>query len=322
MSLYAESSYILCIEGGGTKTILEVIDDKGQTIPLIKNKKSMDKIETTGSNINIVGIDGIRLVLHNLFEDVWIGDKELISIISNSRVVAGLSGASLPKNKQMIASLFQEWGISECSIIITSDAELALECLEGQGIILIAGTGSVCFGKNDQKIFRVGGLGRILGDEGSGYQIGLQACKAVLAEEYGWGIPTSLTPVLREFFQVAELKGLISQINMGEMPPSKIASLSHMVFQQAREGDFVANEIVNHAAFELGELLTAMLKISNLSDCEVHLWGGIFKSFYSDAFVQKIVEHGKFSQQKLQITNSSQENVARVFASKFLLFEK
>ncbi|MBS0604537.1 MAG: hypothetical protein JSS60_05805 [Verrucomicrobia bacterium] len=321
--LYAESNYVLCIEGGGSKTILQALDQSGQTIPLFRNEIITDRIEAGGSNINVVGAEGIREVLSALFENTSLAGQsvDLVSLIPKCRLVAGMAGVALPQNKQAVVSVFEEWGFAPDDILVMSDAEMALQLIEGEGIILISGTGSICFGKKDQTMFRVGGLGKILGDEGSGYQIGLQAIKAGVAEEYGWGTPSSLTPALKEFFSVPDLKSLIPKINLGEMPHSKIARCAPVVFEKAWDKDAAAEAIINGAAKDLSALLSTMLKISSLSHCQVHLWGGVFKNAHSDAFIQKILDQMTAAHENLEIINQSQENAAVLFACRKLLSE-
>jgi N-acetylglucosamine kinase-like BadF-type ATPase len=318
LSLYGESDYLLCIEGGGSKTILQVMNQEGQILSLMKNGVNHTKIETSGSNINLIGPEGVRQVLRSLFDEVFLleGNREidLKSLIPTSHIIAGMAGTGLPQNKQSIISLIQERGISSDRVLVMSDAEMALQLINGEGIILIAGTGSICLGKRDDTLFRVGGLGRILGDEGSGYQIGLQALKAALAEEYGWGISTNLTPALKELFQVSDLKTLIPKINLGEITPSKIASSAPIVFSKAAEQDEVAKEIIDRAAGDLSYLLTTMINISLLSDCEIHLWGGIFKNVHSEDFIQKVREKLPEAYRNLRMINKSQDNLAILFA--------
>src|SRR5205085_2541267 len=126
-------------------------------------------------------------------------------------------------------------GVNKERLQVLTDAELALRLLKGNGMVLISGTGSICFAEKNGVRQRVGGLGRILGDEGSGYQIGLQAIRAALAEEFGYGPPTSLTPALKAFFEVTEMKTLFPQINSLEMSSATIASVSPLVFEKAIE---------------------------------------------------------------------------------------
>jgi N-acetylglucosamine kinase-like BadF-type ATPase len=323
VSLHA-SDYILCIDGGGSKTLLQVIDREGKVLPLFKNNVKTDQLIAAGSNINSVGKEGVRAALHALFEGVKIGDeqKELHDIISECRIVAGMAGVGAPENKSIVSALFEECGVKKDRIHLLTDAEAALQLVEDKGMILISGTGSICLGKKEGSVFRVGGLGKVLGDEGSGYHIGLEAFKAAMEEEYGWGKPTSLTSALKEVFGVAEVRSLIRQINLGELTSAKIGSVAPLVFEKAAEKDEVAETIIQHTAEELRHLLTKMSKIANLSHCEVHLWGGIFKSVYADALIQKIFEDPALKQAKLTIVNKARNNAALLYAQRFILSRK
>ena len=317
-SLYGDSGYFFCIDGGGSKTILQVVNEEGRVLPLLKDGVESDKIITSGSNINVVGAEGVRHVLSALLDGVSLRDGRgavgLRKLLPDSRVVAGMAGAGLPQNRQALVCLIQESGVDSERILVMSDAELALQLVHDDGIVLIAGTGSICFGKKGGALFRAGGLGRVLGDEGSGYQIGLQAFKAALAEEYGWGPSTSLTPALKKLFQTSELKSLIPKINLGEMSPSKIASGAPLVFDRAWAGDAVAQEIIDRAAHDLGELLAAVIDRASLFDCEVHLWGGVFKNEHSEEFVQKISASLPAACRPLKMINNSLDNPAVLLA--------
>ncbi|MBS0650474.1 MAG: hypothetical protein JSR93_04870 [Verrucomicrobia bacterium] len=320
-SLYAESDYIICIEGGGSKTILQVIDKEGQVVPLFRNAVKESQIVGGGSNINTVGVEGIRELFRFLFEEVFIDEEDhsLSAISSQCRVVAGMAGIGVEHNKQKVAELLSEWGISRDRLVLMSDAEMALHLVEGDGIILISGTGSICLGKKNGALFRVGGLGRILGDEGSGYQIGLQAIKAALAEEYGWGVATSLTAELKGFFGVTEMRTMIPQINQGILTPAQIASCAPIVFNKAYEGDRAAGEIIQHAAEDLGALLDALIKLSGLCSGHVHLWGGVFKNAEEDRLIQVIREQISESRDHFQFINQSNNNPAVLFAVQYFL---
>ena len=317
-TLYGTPHYTLCIDGGGSKTILQAIDETGRFVSLFKEGVKSDCVVAGGSNINVIGVDGVRAVFQALFDETQIGEERthLKSILSECACIAGMAGVGLAKNKEAVLSLIQEWGVLDP--LVFSDAELALQLVEDKGIVLIAGTGSICFGKHDGQVFRVGGLGRILGDEGSGYQIGLQGIKGVLAEEYGWGTATALTPALREFFNVTEMRSLIPSINSGEMPHSKIASCAPLIFRRAWEGDSMARVIIHRAADDLSHLLIQMLRISQLSDCKVHLWGGVFKSKYIETFIEEIMQHSDASRLHLTFVNHAHANPAILYALKYL----
>lgn len=272
--------------------------------------------ETTGSNMNVIGRDGVKNVLHSLFENVQLDGRKLIDILPQCKVVAGMSGLALPQNKQNLREIFEEFGAKKENLSLMADVELVLQLINDQGIVLIAGSGSICFGKTKDSTYRVGGLGPILGDKGSGYKIGLYAIQHALAEEYGWGKPTHLTGSMRHFFNVEDLKSLIPKINSLQMKPAKIATVAPLVFEEAFNGDPIAEEIIDTAAQELAELLTSQIALSQLSACEIHLWGGIFKNTHADQFIQKIIQNAGL--QKFTIRNRSFENPTVTYARKFI----
>lgn len=309
------SSGTLCIDGGGSKTLLQAIDKQGKLLPIFRDNNEMDAISTTGSNINVIGVDGVRAAFQSLFKDVTIGLKrhDLQKSLSRFNIVAGMAGVGLAQNKAKIIALFKELGMKEERIRLMTDADAALSLLPSKGIVLISGTGSICFGKRDTTNYRVGGLGSILGDEGSGYQIGLAAVRAGLAEEYGWGDKTSLTEAMKTAFTVSELKMLVSKINSREILPAQIAKVTPLVFEAAEKKDAVAQAIIDDAAKALNQLLVNMLKISNLSNCELHLWGGVFKSSSAESFIKKM-DNGKLTERSIQILNRSHENAALLHA--------
>ena len=306
----------LCIDGGGSKPVLKIIDRDGRILSLFKDSIESDEIRAGASNINSEGAAGVKRTLGDIFKDVRVGSEEveLYKLIGKCQVVAGMAGVGIPQNRETVTALFEEWGVRREHLSLMTDADLGLGLVNGHGAILIAGTGSICLGTKDGLTFRVGGLGPVLGDEGSGYQVGLQAVKAVLAEEYGWGEKTTLTAALREYFGVPELKSLIREINLREMPAAKIAGLAPIVFAHAKEKDRSALAIVQKTAEEIKQLLATMLKVSGLANCQIHLWGGLFKSQFADAFIEKMEEELSLRTRNIQIVNQSRENPALLFA--------
>jgi len=227
--------YIFCIDGGGSKTALQVINAQGTVVPIRRKGITSDKIEVTGSNINALGIDGVRQALRDLFNETTVGDndKTLRDILPTSYVIAGMAGLGSIDNKNTVTMLFEELGTNKDRLLLTSDAALSLQLVPGNGSILIAGTGSICLGKKGNERYRVGGLGYILGDEGSGYAIGLQALKVSLAHEYGWGQPTSLTKELCKFYGVPEVKNIMQALYKGKLTSAQIGQAAPIVLAQA-----------------------------------------------------------------------------------------
>ncbi len=288
-----------CIDGGGSKTELQILDAEGKVVK---------RVEAGPSNFSVVKVEGVRRVLFSLL-------GEYQKILPNCRIVAGMAGVGLPGNLTAVAAIFEELGARRDNLELLTDGGMALRLMNGNGIVLISGTGSICLAANEGDRYRVGGLGPILGDDGSGHQIALRAIKAAIAQEFAYGPKTSLTPALCTFFGVTELKNLLPQINSSEITAAKIASAAPIVFEKANEGDPVAKEIITQAAVELRKLVATALRLSGLANCQLHLWGGIFKGRYADEII-KVIKNITESR-NIQIVNQSSENVAALFAQTF-----
>ena len=161
-------------------------------------------VRAGGSNVNAVGAAQMAENVKALFEGVTVGEERtsVATLIPDGVVVAGVAGVGASDNRALVMQAFTQLGFREEAIHLVSDGALALEMIPEEGVVLIAGTGSICLGRSHGAKLRAGGLGRILGDEGSGYRIGLEAVRRALADEGGWGAPTALTQTLKEHFQV------------------------------------------------------------------------------------------------------------------------
>ena len=189
----------------------------------------------------------------------------------------GLSGGSASK-RAVIASV-----ISAQRLEIVGDAEIALlGGLGGEpGIVVIAGTGSMAFGKNAAgKTARAGGWGYVFGDEGGAFGIARQALRAALRQEEGWGMETALRGVLLKECEAENVNELMHRFYTKELTRDRIASLAPLVDQAAAEGDGVAAEILRGAVECLQELAIAVRK--KLFDIEEGVpivpVGGVFRS--------------------------------------------
>jgi N-acetylglucosamine kinase-like BadF-type ATPase len=150
--------------------------------------------------------------------------------------------------------------------LVTDDALIALAgATAGEpGLVVIAGTGSIAFGRNSTgRTARAGGWGYLFGDEGGAFWIARQALRAALRWEEGWGVPTALRAILLNFMisrnvPVRNINDLLHRCYTAEFPRPRVASLSILVNQAAEGGDPVALEILNAAARELALLALAV----------------------------------------------------------------
>ncbi len=189
----------------------------------------------------------------------------------------GLSGG--PEDRQAILGEI----LRAEKLILTIDAVVALSgATAGEpGIITIAGTGSIAFGRNRAgKTARAGGWGYIFGDEGGGYDLTRRALRAALRFEEGWGPPTSLHHLLVERTASANANALMHRIYNGEIGRPEVAALAVLVDEAAASGDAVAREILLGAAQALATLTAAVRAqlFSQRERAKVAYIGGVFRS--------------------------------------------
>lgn len=121
---------------------------------------------------------------------------------------------------------------------------------DGPGALLVLGTGSMVWGRDPEgREVRVGGWGSLLGDEGGGYWVGLQALRAVARSADGRGPATLLTSLVLEEIRLPDSPALISWAAAAEK--GRIAALAPLVFRAAGEGDGPAEAIVDEALAEV-----------------------------------------------------------------------
>jgi N-acetylglucosamine kinase-like BadF-type ATPase len=168
-------------------------------------------------------------------------------------------------------------------LLVTTDAVVALAGAtpEGQGIIVIAGTGSISYGRNAAgRSARAGGWGYVFGDEGGAFDIGRQALRAALRMEEGWGPPTRLREVLIAATGSRDANDMLHRFYGPEWPRSRVATLAPLVDEAAGNGDAVALGIMNNAAQELAMLAASVRgQLWRAEDpVEVAYIGGVFQS--------------------------------------------
>ena len=189
----------------------------------------------------------------------------------------GMSGG--PEDKQAILREI----LPSDTLVVTDDAVIALAgATAGEpGIVTIAGTGSIAFGRNAvEGTARVGGWGYIFGDEGGGFDIARQALRAALRAEEGWGPPTALLRVLIEATGSADANAALHRFYTPEWPRSRVATLAPLVDDAAMAGDAVARDILHNAAQQLAVLTSSVrrqLWIAGES-ARVAWTGGVFGS--------------------------------------------
>ena len=231
--------YVIGIDAGGTKTHALLADEDGHVI---------SEALGPGANLSTAGELAVEKTLHQVIEDSM-GDRDGMP----AAVGLGMAGADRSEDYRIVGGIMRRIA-RNVRTVVANDALVALVAGAGNGpgIVLIAGTGSIAFGRNSQnRAARAGGWGHILADEGSGYWIGRQALAAVMRESDGRGPATALTPAVLAHLQLEKPIQIGPVVYSQGFPLASIAALAPLVGRAAEDGDRVSADIITRASDEL-----------------------------------------------------------------------
>ena len=259
------AKYAIGVDGGGTRTRAVMVDNTGEVCGRA--------LAGTG-NYQRLGPEGVGGLLEDLLQQL--GGEKPSSQLALCLALAGAGRAD--EQAEIVALARARWAETVCA---ASDARAALEGAHGgkAGIIAISGTGSIVLGKNlAGEEIRAGGWGPLLGDQGSGYHIGLEGLRAVFKARDGWGPDTSLRQSLRQILGIGRWDELVRKVYGGEVDREQIAGLGPGVFAAAADGDPVARRIVASAGTALGGQIGAVAKrLDMMEEVELVCVGGVFR---------------------------------------------
>lgn len=255
----------LGIDGGGTKTTAVICDSSGRLISsFVGESINYNSVGTAVARENLKKtVDGVSGGRNICFSAVFIG----MSAISE-RADAGTTEALCS-------------GIIDCEkIVMDTDVYIGLEAMkcDGPAAMVINGTGSMAVGRlADGRIIHKGGWGYILGDEGSGYSIALDAIRSAICGAEGSGKPTALTQAVLDYFRIYSIDSLIDIFYDPPIQRSKIAGFAPAVFDCAENGDEVAISIIGNQAKLLADTVCALLR-EMPEGTPLGMWGGIMQN--------------------------------------------
>ena len=231
--------HVLGIDAGGTKTVCLLADQRGTILAEGRGP---------GANLHAAGELAVEKVLHEVMEDA-LGDRD----ITPAAICLGIAGVDREDDARTVRAIMRRIG-HKSRVLVVNDALVALVAgaQDAPGIVIIAGTGSITYGRNaNGEAARAGGWGHMIGDEGSGYWIGREAVAAVMRAADGRGPATRLSNDILAHFSVNDVSRLPRIVYDPEIPRMSVAALGPIVEGAASERDAVAMRILERAVDEL-----------------------------------------------------------------------
>lgn len=239
--------HVIGVDGGGTRTLAVVLGEDGTEIgraeggPAIASAR--DPLAPARAVAGVARAAATASGIEVPVAALW----------------AALSGAGREAARSSVELELGRLGVAD-TVRVGTDVEAAFHDAfgTGSGILLIAGTGSIAWGRSESgREGRVGGWGHLIGDEGSGYAIGLDALRRVARNADGRAPQTRLQKAVLEHLRLSRPEDLVQWA--AEASKGQVASLSKVVTAAAEDGDSVAGEILTHAVAELeGHVLTLL----------------------------------------------------------------
>jgi N-acetylglucosamine kinase-like BadF-type ATPase len=270
------------LDGGGTKTAVTIVDESGNVVHTF-----------TSGAINYNGQDeaSVGASLEEIFRTIA---SVCDGLIHCAQVCIGAAGVSNPTVKTRLESSVRAYGY-EGGLIITGDQDTALCGAHNRelGIILIAGTGSICYGKNETgDTHRAGGYGYLIDDEGSGYSIGRDLLSAVVRAHDG---RLSETVIARMVFEQLGMTSIQQIIGFGydkQTNKKDIAALAPILSKACELGDEAALAIAGKSARSLLELVVPVAERLSMQDGTLAIAGSALlkNSFVQTSFIDLLKE--------------------------------
>jgi glucosamine kinase len=263
----SDALYFLGFDGGGTKTECVLVDAENRVLAR--------------------AIAGPSNPLRTGYTKAWFALSEAgDAVLSRLKIqaghirgiCAGLGGAGRTGVVRR-ATTFFERGFPNANVRVTTDLDIALEAAfgPGEGLILLAGTGSAALGRDGRgRTARAGGRGPWFSDEGSAFDIGRQAIAAVARSEEHRGPATALSSRIFTWHQCRDWDSLLDHIYKN--PDDIFPQTFPLVADLADQGDAVSREILSGAAVKLTELAACVASELGWGDREIAIArvGGVY----------------------------------------------
>lgn len=278
---------VLGIDGGGTKTVAAVAHDDGRLLG----------VAVCGpSNLQNEGVDRVAEVYRQVVSQAL--QQAGLALSDVELIVAGAGGLDTDHDRNRFAGILAGLSDRPVPYLLHNDSVIALAAgtLGDPGVGVVAGTGSIVVGVDPMgRQCYMGGWGYLFGDEGSAFDVGRRAVRAVLRQQERRGPETLLARMLGDALALSSPESLLPffyDLRAGVV--TVLAGLATTVSRAAEVGDAVAQQILREAAAELGDVTAAMVERLrqagwNSGPIPVVPSGGLFSSgVYARCFADQV----------------------------------
>ena len=246
------SSTTLGIEGGGTKTDWVLLDESGAVL---------QEGQLPAASMKLVTDEQLAQLFSRLPKEV-------------GTVGAFLAGCLVERDRARLRRLAEAaWPGARLRVGSDGESGFATALGEGDGIVVVSGTGAVVHGRAGGKVTKAGGWGHILGDRGGGYDLARHALRKVMLH---YDLEAAVTPLgssVLAALSLNELPQLVDWIH--DADKMDVARLAPVVIRAAEGGDVEMRELVSHRAKDLARFTQAVAKRLGMERPEVRLYGGL-----------------------------------------------
>lgn len=266
--------YIVGIDGGGTKTNLEVRYFENLNSPYEILEKEKMNFKTGPLNVKNLSSGSLKMAVVEMINFL----KGLEAGLEACEIIAiGTAGAS---NSEMVNSIKKEFsqnGYNGELVIVGDDITALKGGLSGRaGAVLIAGTGSICTGIDSKgESLRSGGWGYLIDDTGSGYAIGRDILSQVVRENDGRSVKSILTKLVYEKLKISSIPELIAYVYSENTGKNDIAALAPLLADGIANSDKASVDICNKTVLDLCNLAEAVVHNLDTAEPELMLSGSI-----------------------------------------------
>lgn len=245
----------------------------------IKNADNeiMGEFQAPGCSINTDGFEKSRLRLR----DTVLPALEALGLKAEDcqGVCVAASGIDSESLERQCREIFEDMGFVKERILVFNDCEVFLHLSKGASLVVISGTGSICYGRDEnQKVYRTGGWNHIVSDEGSGFFMGLKTLQAVGDHMDGRTQAPALAHMVIREGGLDTLEKINDFINSNLFEKSEIAKYSRILYQAALQKEETAVRIHKECADYLYILIKDTLKKLDSSmklQADLWLWGSV-----------------------------------------------